>query len=105
MEPDVNDPCSQSVVGGCIKQPTKLKDVRPIYPQRQREAGTGGKVELEARIGTDGLVKDVGLAQPGDADFASAAAAAVRQWRFSQTRLDGVPMEVRMHVSVTFIAW
>jgi TonB family protein len=105
MEPDTNDPCSQSVVGGCIKQPTKLKDVRPIYPQRYREAGTGGKVELEARIGTDGLVKEVGLAEPGDAELAGAAAAAVRQWRFSQTRLDGVPMEVRMHVSVTFVAW
>ena len=105
MEPDANDPCSQSVVGGCIKQPIKLWDVRPIYPPRYRDAGTAGSVELEARIGTDGLVKEVGLAEPGDADFASAAATAVRQWRFSQTRLDGVPVEVRMHVSVSFVAW
>jgi hypothetical protein len=37
-----------------------------------------------------------------DAEFASAAAEGVRQWRFTQTRLDGVPVEVRMRVHVTF---
>jgi TonB family protein len=90
-------------VGGCIHQPSKLLDVRPRYPQRQQEAGIAGTVELEARIGTDGLVKAVQLAAPGDADFAGAAAEAVRQWRFSQTRLDGIPVEVRMHVTANFV--
>src|SRR4029077_1594297 len=34
-EPDV-DPCSQSPVGGCITQPTKIRDEKPIYPPNRR---------------------------------------------------------------------
>src|SRR5947207_5639789 len=37
-QPDV-DPCSQSPVGGCITQPTKVKDVKPRYPQNRRGIG------------------------------------------------------------------
>lgn len=47
-------------------------------------------------------MKDLRVLAPADAEFANAALEAVRQWRFTQTRLDGVPMEVRMRVSVTF---
>jgi hypothetical protein len=36
------DPCAASAQGGCIRPPTKIKDVRPVYP-----AGvSGGVVEL-----------------------------------------------------------
>lgn len=38
------DACSQSPVGGCIVQPTKIADRRPIYPAKQRNAGVSGKV-------------------------------------------------------------
>ena len=98
-QPDV-DPCSQSPVGGCITQPTKVKDVKPRYPQNRR--GIGATLLLEGRIGTDGFLKDLLVLAPADADFANAALEAVRQWQFTQTRLDGVPMEVRMRVTVTF---
>ena len=46
-------------VGGNIRPPWKLVDVRPEYPPRLREAKIGGTVDLEARIGTDGSVKEV----------------------------------------------
>src|SRR5205085_8119851 len=36
--------CAQTVVGGCIVPPAKLKDVRPVYPQSKRDAGIEGKV-------------------------------------------------------------
>ncbi len=98
-EPDV-DPCSQSPVGGCITQPAKIHDVKPVYPPNRR--GSNVKLELETRIGTDGFVKDVSAVAPADAEFVNAAAEAVRQWRFTQTRLDGVPVEVRMRVHVRF---
>jgi TonB-like protein len=94
------DPCSQSPVGGCITQPTKIRDVKPIYPPNRK--GSNVKLELDTRIGTDGFVKDIRAVAPADAEFASAAAEGVRQWRFTQTRLDGVPVEVRMRVHVTF---
>jgi beta-lactamase regulating signal transducer with metallopeptidase domain len=95
------DPCSQSPVGGCITQPTKLRDVKPIYPASKSVAGIGGLVVLTARIGTDGFMKDFRVVS-GDADFANATIAACHDWQFSQTRLDGVPVEVDMKVTARY---
>ena len=97
------DRCSQSPVGGCLAQPTKIRDVKPRYPQSLRDIGTDGQVTLEGRIGTDGFIKDLRILGTADPDLASAAAEAVGQWQFTPTRLDGVPIEVSVKVSVTFV--
>jgi TonB family protein len=90
-------------VGGNIKPPMKLKDVRPIYPAAMREAGLAGVVPLEAIIGADGTVASVRVVSaqvhPG---LALAAAEAVRQWKFSPTLLNGRAVEVVMNVTVRF---
>jgi beta-lactamase regulating signal transducer with metallopeptidase domain len=97
------DPCSQSPVGGCIMAPTKIGDMKPIYPVKQRDAGVTGNVKIDARIGTDGFMKDFRLTAPADPDFVNAVLDALHQWQFTQTRLDGVPVEVVMHVSARFV--
>jgi TonB family protein len=98
------EPCSASSVGGRIVQPKKVKDVRPQYPQNQRGANALGAVALVARIGTDGLIKEVRVVMEGNADLDQAAVAAVRQWEFTPTFLNCVPVEVNMNVSVMFKA-
>ena len=45
-------------VGGNIKTPTKVKDVRPVYPPDARAAGIQGVVILETTIDTEGRVSD-----------------------------------------------
>jgi TonB family protein len=97
-----SDPCSQSAAGGCITPPTKVRDARPRYPRQLWEAGTGGIVKIEARIGTDGFLKELRVLAPADPDLANAATEAVGQWQYSQTRLDGVPIEVRVNITVRF---
>jgi beta-lactamase regulating signal transducer with metallopeptidase domain len=94
--------CSQTTIGGCIEQPMKLRDVKPVFPPQFAGTGRPVTLRLEARIGVDGFVNDLRVVTPGEPEFAAAAAEAVRQWEFSQTRLDGVPVEVKMNVSVTF---
>jgi TonB family protein len=90
-------------VGGNIRAPRKLVDVKPVYPQSMREAGREGVVPMEAVIGTDGTVTYLRvLSAQVHPDFAVAASEAVRQWRFSPTLLNGSPVEVVMRVSVTF---
>jgi TonB family protein len=90
-------------VGGNIRVPLKLVDVRPIYPAAMREAGRTGVVPIEAIIGRDGSVSSVRvLSAHVHPDFAIAAVDAVRQWRFSPTMLNGVAVEVVMTVSVRF---
>lgn len=90
-------------VGGNIRVPRKLHDVKPVYPVSMREAGREGVVPMEAVIGTDGSVTSVRvLSAHIHPDFAIAAVDAVRQWRFDPTLLNGNPVDVRMSVSVHF---
>ena len=91
------------VVGGNIRAPLKLVDVKPIYPATMRDAGKEGVVPIQALIGLDGSVTSVRvLTAQVHPDFARAALEAVRQWRFQPTLLNGEPVEVVMNVSVTF---
>lgn len=90
-------------VGGNIRVPVKLVHVSPIYPAEMRDLGLEGVVAMEAVIGTDGTVVSVrGASAQVHPAFARAAEAAVRQWRFRPTLLNGVPVEVSMTVSMTF---
>lgn len=88
-------------VGGNVKAPTKIKDVRPIYPQEALAAKLQGVVIIEATIDTSGLVSDAKILRsipPLD----QAALDAVRQWEFTPTFLDGRPVPVIMTVTVNF---
>ena len=90
-------------VGGNIRVPKKLQDVRPTYPDSMRAAGREGVVSLDAIIGEEGSVTSVRVVS-GDVhpDFAASAMEAVRQWRFSPTLLNGRPIDVVMTVKISF---
>ena len=90
-------------VGGNIRVPSKLHDVKPVYPVAMRAAGREGVVPLEAIIGVDGKVTSVRVTTAQvHPDFAIAAVDAVRQWVFSPTLLNGKPVEVVMTVTIDF---
>src|SRR5262245_60902770 len=46
-------------VGGDVKQPTKIRDVKPVYPEIAQAAKVQGIVILETIIATDGSVSAV----------------------------------------------
>jgi hypothetical protein len=96
-------PCVTSPSGGRITPPLKIRDVRPEYPPNLGPIDGDGRVLLEARIGIDGFVKDVRPAAPVDERIRDAAVAAVRQWQFTPTYLNCVPVEVTMTVTVNFV--
>ena len=90
-------------VGGNIRAPRKLKDVKPVYPDSMRAAGREGTVRLDATINADGSVSGTRvLSADVHPDFAIAAVDAVRQWQFSPTLLNGKAIDVVMTVTVTF---
>lgn len=89
-------------IGGNLRPPAKLVDVRPEYPLALRREKIGGTVNIEARIGTDGSVTEALPDPSAHADLARAAVDAVREWRFDETLLNCVPIEVSMSVTVTF---
>jgi protein TonB len=88
-------------VGGSIKTPTKIKDVRPVYPLDAQAARIQGVVILEAKIEADGRVSDARVMR-SIAGLDEAALDAVRRWEFTPTEVDGVPVPVIMTVTVNF---
>jgi TonB family protein len=95
-------PCTPSSTGGRITPPMKLRDVKPRVSDRMIDQQLQGQVVLEATIGTDGLVKEVRPVDPVDPELEAVATAAVKEWEFSPTTLNCVPVEVSMTVTVTF---
>ena len=88
-------------VGGNIKPPTKTKDVRPVYPPIAQSARVSGVVIIEATIGADGRVKDAKVLRSIPL-LDQAAVDAVKQWVFTPTLLNGVPVPVIMSVTLNF---
>jgi periplasmic protein TonB len=87
--------------GGNIKPPTKTRDVAPTYPPIAQAARVEGFVILEATIGPDGKVRDA-IVLRSIPTLDAAALAAVRQWEYSPTLLNGVPVPVVITVTVQF---
>ena len=88
-------------VGGQIKPPTQISKVQPVYPPIALSARVQGIVILEATIGVDGRVTDAKVLRSVPL-LDEAALNAVRQWAYTPTLMNGVPVPVIMTVTVTF---
>src|SRR5437773_524756 len=88
-------------VGGNIKPPTKVKDVKPEYPAIARSARVQGVVIIEAVIGPNGQVEETKVLRSIPL-LDAAALDAVKQWTFTPTLLNGTPVPVIMTVTVNF---
>jgi len=88
-------------VGGQIKEPKKINNVNPIYPDIAKQARVQGVVILECTISPQGRVTDVKVLR-GIPLLDQAAIDAVKQWTYTPTLLNGVPVPVIMTVTVNF---
>ena len=92
-------------VGGSVRPPKKVTDVRPSCPSA---AATDITVRLTGRVTREGTVADI-AAVPSAAgevppqEFVAAAADAVREWKFTPTLLNGQAVEVGLTVEVKFV--
>jgi protein TonB len=84
-----------------IRQPTKIRDAQPGYPTIAQSARVQGTVILEAIIGVDGRVTEARVLRSIPL-LDQAALDAVRQWVYTPTLLNGVPVPIVMTVTVTF---
>jgi protein TonB len=94
-------PAAPVRVGGNIRPPQKTKDVRPSYPAIAQSARVQGIVIIEATIGPNGKVTDAKVLRSIPL-LDQAALDAVKQWEFTPTLLNGVPVPVIMTVTVQF---
>jgi protein TonB len=99
--PDAPPPPQPVRVGGAIKAPKKLRHVDPVYPRLAAVARVQGIVVLECLLSPEGRVADVKVLQ-GVPLLDEAAVQAVKQWLFTPTLFNGVPVPAIMTVNVRF---
>ena len=84
-----------------IKTPTKVWDVRPVYPPEAKAGGVQGVVVIDARSDIDGCLRNAEVVRSVPA-LDQAALDAVTQWEFAPTILNGEPIPVLLTVTVQF---
>jgi protein TonB len=89
------------VVGGDIQKANLIYQVKPSYPPLAKQARIQGPVLLAAVIAPDGGIEDLRVVS-GHPLLISAAVDAVKQWRYSPTRLNGQPTWVDTTITVSF---
>jgi periplasmic protein TonB len=78
-----------------------VKKVIPEYPALAKTARLSGVVHLLGVIAKDGTIQNLQLIS-GHPILAGAALAAVRQWVYQPTLLNGRPVEVIAPIDVNF---
>ena len=81
--------------------PNQIRKVQPVYPEEARAAGVKGVVILEAIIDQQGRVSEVRVLRSLPL-LDEAAIDAVRQWEYTPTMLNGLPVPIVMTVTVQF---
>lgn len=90
-------------VGGAIAAPKLTHSVQATYPLDALKNRVEGSVLMEVVVGCQGEVSSTRVVK-GVPMLTEAALDAVKQWRYVPTLLNGKPVPVRMHVTVTFTA-
>ena len=93
---------SSNMPAHAASHPVLLKSVDPIYSDQGRAARISGSVTVSLTVGTDGKPKNIRVVRGVGYGLDEAAVDAVRQYRFNPAMLDGLPVESKIGVRVTF---
>jgi TonB family protein len=88
-------------LGPGMTPPQRIKNVNAVYPPEAQSDKVQGVVILESTIGIDGRVTDVKVVR-SIPQLDAAAIAAVKQWEYTPTLQNGVPVAIIMTVTVNF---
>jgi len=89
-------------VGGDVQPPVKLSAPSPQYTEIARKARIQGVVIVEAIIDKQGGVTNVKILKGLPMGLDTAAADAVRKWKFKPATLNGKPVAVIYNLTVNF---
>lgn len=88
-------------VGGNVQSAKLVNRVLPVYPAEAVEEDISGTVRLEAIVTKEGTIRGLKVLE-GHPLLVEAAMAAVRQWRYRPTYLNGAPIEVITYIVINF---
>ncbi len=100
--PGQNDDNAVLYTNGKKVTPARLiNKVPPVYPSKAKDQRVQGTVTFSAFINASGEIEELRL-KSAPLLLYSAAADAVRKWRYEPTRLDGKPVPVTITIDVNF---
>jgi TonB family protein len=101
LPPVHRTPQSPVTVVSSVQESRLILKVDPVYPRLAIATHTSGTVTLEAIIDEEGNVTNLTVIS-GHLLLVEAARAAVLQWKYSPTILNGEAVQVRALVKITF---
>ena len=79
-----------------------IRRIEPVYPPLARQIHREGRVEMHARIATDGTIQFLEIVG-GDPMFYQSAKDAVSQWLYRPTVLNGQKVEIDTYITMIYI--
>ena len=89
-------------VGGHVRPPKAIIQMRPEYPQLAKQAHIQGQVEIDAILDEQGSVVEMKVVS-GPPLLYQAALDALKKWKYEPTYLNDRPIAVQMIVTITFV--
>jgi periplasmic protein TonB len=99
--PEPQRPSGPVRVADLPRPPTKIVDIRPVYPEVARSARVEGTVVIEAVIDTAGRVTNCRVIKSAPL-FDQSALDAVSQWRYTPSTYNGRTVAVLITITVHF---
>lgn len=100
-QPAVAKPPRTITVGGNVMEAMIIRRIIPEYPRLARDMRISGTVKLLGIISRDGTVRELKVVE-GHPLLVKAAVAAVMQWLYRPTLLNGEPVDVIAPIEVNF---
>jgi protein TonB len=97
----VAKPSAPIRVGGRVKPPKAIVQVRPEYPPLAKQAHIQGQVQIDAVLDENGNVVEMKVVS-GPPLLYQAALDALKQWKYEPVYLNDQPIAVQMIVTITF---
>jgi periplasmic protein TonB len=101
-KPEPPQPVAPRHMSEGVMEAALIRKVQPEYPTLARVAHVSGMVRLRAIIGTDGRIRELEVIS-GSPFLQASAVAAVREWRYRPTLLNGRAVEVETLITVNFV--
>ena len=84
-------------------QPKVISQARPIYPNVMKRSGMVGNVLLNFIVDVDGNAREPTVIRSNNPNFEAPAIDAIFKWKFRPGLRNGMPVNTRMQITITFI--
>ena len=82
--------------------PELIRKVDPNYPDRLRQAGVEGFVDIVWIVGVDGKPTDIDVVESSHSGFELPAVDALKKWKFKPAKKNGVPIALKVRQKIEF---